>query len=1289
MSALYFDARIDGAKLQQDINNINRQLGRITETVKKEGSEIDGLAKRMGASFAGAFSVFAGGSFVKDIARVRGEFQQLEVAFETMLGSKAEADKLMAQVVDFAATTPFELQDVASGAKQLLAYGTAAEDIIPTLKALGDVSAGLSVPIERLILNYGQVRTQLKMTGKELRDFNVAGVPIVAELAKNMGVAESKIADMVEAGKIGFPEVEKAFQTMTSQGGRFNDLMDKQAKTITGLASNFSDAWNKMLNSIGQQNEGIIADTIRGATELTTHYEEVIKILGILVATYGTYKAAVIATSVATAAARTYGIYDIATKQLQAGATLKAAAAQTALNTAMKVNPYILIASLVAGLATSLIIFGNNVKKTEDYINDLNDAINGLGKQADIDSLIERYDKLKVNTEKTKEEQEEFNQILRQLSLIFPDAVDKWGDYGQAIELAYLELVKMNDELRNNAKEVANKELVDTQAQINKLLETRKRLQSELNAGGRTYNVTDPTTGIKTSAFQKFDKKDRENAQKELATVSSDLDKLATKASEAQGIISTVGKIDVDRFKNSYKELFDSVGGLADAQLTETKKRLEDLLKTNTNPDFVSAIKKQIDLINAELKLPTVEQQINKAKTDIAAAEARIKALQSSKSRTKTEQIKDQQEIIKSNQEILNAYGIETGKKAKKTLEEQKKAKQEQLQAEQDFAEKQLDVDLQLSASRIAIMKNGAEREKAEAELAFQQKLAQIKQQEQEYLKAYNAERGFKEGDKGYINNLPVEAFEQFDTLRINAEIEKNDKIKEINKNSAEEIKAIWDGVNEVYLTGNQKEVKSINEKYDNLVKAAQKGGASLVDIAAINAARLKEVTESNKNYETDIALAKVELEEQIAARRYSIQADGFASEMLLMKKSFDAYKKTQQQKIDILNNSGKPEDKAQAKILTEELGVEQFNAQMNAIKMISEEIFNVMSGITSQLEEQGYLTQEEAAYAQEWLKAISDGKVAQKAVSEAISALIRSFPESSASVYAKQIERINQALKEQQRLIDEAKRTGGMEEVLRGDVELAKKQNKTYEKLLEDAKDKLDNTFGGKLNPFYNSRVNAVNELTIAVNDSRNAVEDAEQALNDFLAGGVTQNTIADVIAEGFQSGKTSVDDFAQYMNDVLLDAVMNVFKAEILGPAIDGLADYIKNSLADGILTPEEKTEIDRRTKEIADTYKPFWDNLTGALKLPGADANSQKGLTGAIKGITEETAGMIAGQFFAFREVQQKTYLTGVEQLDAINQTVTHLAKIEVNTRPIAKLNEIAETLLKMNTKIQSDL
>ena len=299
MAGLHFEAYVDFAKLDRNIEQMNRKLTDLVGNVEGAGSRANSVFNNLGTGLTAYFSAQALSGFTRELINVRGEFQQLEVAFETMLGSKSKADALMADVVRLAGTTPFSLTEVATGAKQLLAVQIPAEEVEDTLRRIGDISAGLSVPIGQLIKSYGDVKAKTKLTGEEVRQFAGAGVPIIAELAKHFNVAEKEIAKMVETGQVGFPDVQAVIRNLTNEGGMFADLMAKQSKTLTGLVSNLGDAWDRMLNDIGQQSEGSLADGIKTAISLVENYEQVVDILKIAIATYGAYKAAVIMNTVA------------------------------------------------------------------------------------------------------------------------------------------------------------------------------------------------------------------------------------------------------------------------------------------------------------------------------------------------------------------------------------------------------------------------------------------------------------------------------------------------------------------------------------------------------------------------------------------------------------------------------------------------------------------------------------------------------------------------------------------------------------------------------------------------------------------------------------------------------------------------------------------------------------------------------------------------------------------------------------------------------------------------------
>lgn len=232
--------------------------------------------------------------FSKQVIGVRGEFQKLEVAFTTLLGSEQKANKLMQQLTKTAATTPFDLRSVSEGAKRLLAYGTAAEDVNDILIHLGDIAAGLSQPLDGLVYLYGTTMVQGKMMTRDLRQFQNRGIPIAEQLAKQFGVAKSEVQGLVSAGRVTADEFHKAVMGMASDGGKFAGLMSAQSKTIAGQISNIRDEMEMMFNEIGKSSEGVINAGLSSVSFLIENYEHVGEAIMALIGTYGVYKAALI-----------------------------------------------------------------------------------------------------------------------------------------------------------------------------------------------------------------------------------------------------------------------------------------------------------------------------------------------------------------------------------------------------------------------------------------------------------------------------------------------------------------------------------------------------------------------------------------------------------------------------------------------------------------------------------------------------------------------------------------------------------------------------------------------------------------------------------------------------------------------------------------------------------------------------------------------------------------------------------------------------------------------------------
>lgn len=360
---------VDNSQLEQSMRNARKAIRDSADTVVKEGERIDAAFDKISKKAAALAAGFSVKEFVSKMISVRGEFQQLEVSFTTMLGSAEKANKLMGQMIETAAKTPFDLKGVAEGAKQLLAYGEAAENINDDLKRLGNIAAGMSLPLSDLIYLYGTTMSQGRLYARDVLQFSGRGIPLVQELQKQFGATREEINKMVSDGKIGFPQVKEAIVSMTSSGGQFYNLMEEQSKTITGQISNLQDSFDMMFNDLGKQNEGLINDALSGIGYLIEHYKEIGAVLKPLIISYGTYKAALIATAAVEkviAAGRSVQYFTLLTTRIGA-----ATAAQRAFNLAALKNPYVIMGAAAASLLVTLYTLS---KRTNEYTAQLEEA---------------------------------------------------------------------------------------------------------------------------------------------------------------------------------------------------------------------------------------------------------------------------------------------------------------------------------------------------------------------------------------------------------------------------------------------------------------------------------------------------------------------------------------------------------------------------------------------------------------------------------------------------------------------------------------------------------------------------------------------------------------------------------------------------------------------------------------------------------------------------------------------------------------------------------------------------
>lgn len=255
-------------------------------------SRIGGDAKSLAMSLVGGLGFE---QLAEHVFNVRSQFQQLEISFTTMLGSEQKAGALMSQLIETAAKTPFDMGSITQGAKQLLAYGTAANEVNDILIHLGDISAGLNVPLGDLVYLYGTTMSQGRMYTMDLRQFMGRGIPMAEELGKIMGKTTAEVQQAVTDGKVGADLVKKAIMNMSAEGGKFGGLMEKQSKTLQGKWSNIGDSIDQMFNSMGKKSEGIFGWGLDQISALVDNWETVVKVIGTAAVAVGTYKAGLMA----------------------------------------------------------------------------------------------------------------------------------------------------------------------------------------------------------------------------------------------------------------------------------------------------------------------------------------------------------------------------------------------------------------------------------------------------------------------------------------------------------------------------------------------------------------------------------------------------------------------------------------------------------------------------------------------------------------------------------------------------------------------------------------------------------------------------------------------------------------------------------------------------------------------------------------------------------------------------------------------------------------------------------
>lgn len=814
------------------------EIGNYEENIRRA---LDGTGQ-FNLSLSKMLGVIGGTAALKglvtDMINVRGEFQKTSIAFETMLGSKEKADALMAQMVETAAKTPFDLQGVTSGAKQLLAYGTSADKVNETLVRLGNIASGLSIPLGDLVYLYGTSMSQGRLFTQDVNQFMGRGIPLVAELSKELGKTESEIRKMVTEGKVGFPELQKVIENMTNEGGKFYNLMEMQSTTLSGQISNLGDAWDSMLNSIGEDTQGIASMTISAVTSIIENYKEVGAIIASLVATYGTYKAAIVVVNMLERANIMILRQAVVEKKLAAAAnivlsnSMAIAAARGKIFATVQKNIISTFKGVGKALANPYVLFAAAVG-TATY---------GLYKfytrETEVEKMQKRYNETK---EAAARREEQHKTKVEELIASIEDETK-----------AEMERVGAMDLLKKMYPGIIEK-YIDEEGHLKNLIALKK----ELSEADATRKAEENKTELRS-----YD--ERIKNQKEY------IERMRTNDQSAfDDEIAKLEQLKREREKTRQKVVSDyinnSISGaksMSDDELKNTIKAYKDALSQNMGGEWFDS--------NQDFKVDEIKQYVS-ALEDLQ--KARLNAVQNKEywesKKKQAEDARDALDVSKKNSEEWNKYtkqiqeaqkqidkysDSKTTKEYNSILDQQKKIAD--LLDKQALERKRREEDLENQAfqARINTMKEGEAKIRAQRDLDNKKEIQDLERQREDYIrteieyqrKLFDAREELNvKKNKNYKKKTFDPSSVKVDTSSIDATIGYVSK-RQINDQIRNQEEA-WNEYIIKYGTFQQKK-EAITRKYtDAINKAANAGEAASLQkefeeaLANLDLSKLKE----------------------------------------------------------------------------------------------------------------------------------------------------------------------------------------------------------------------------------------------------------------------------------------------------------------------------------------------------------------------------------------------------------------------------------------------------------------
>lgn len=689
------EARLSVKKLRDEYALYNDNAKEVVE--KNNGIAI---------SWKKALAVIGGAGVLKalgsEIIRVRGEFQSMQTAIETMVG-KDMAGQLIPQIKELAKISPLTMSDMVGAEKMMLGFNIQAEDTIKYLKAISDISMGESSKFNSLTLAFSQMSAAGKLMGQDLNQMINAGFNPLQIISEKTGKSIATLKDEMSKGAVSAEMVQQAFIDATSAGGKFYNMSENASKTINGQLSMMQDALDSVFNELGTKSESVIMDGIQMTTSLIQNYETVGKVLAGLVVTYGTYRTAVM---LVTAAESKHTLVEIGLTN----ARLLARKAQLALNAAMLTNPYVLLATAVVGLGVAMLAFRDSATEAEKAQRRFNEQQEEAKKQEEehkqkIDSLVQSSRDIALSDlqrgRSLAELRKEYPKIFAQYDI-------------ETIKLADILKLKqqITEEDAKRAGEKQTKELSNIESEIKYYENLLKTLSGQQGVDGYVKKLKE-LRAMRDVMLQEKGKGISEQFISNLKDVNTN---------EFDRYISELEKRIRGKGENGTVKLrlpIDIKGTLSDEAIYNVK-------DIKTLIDTAKSVKQT--RIDSEKNKTTYKQDYEKAKKDWEDAKKKLSEIEKDKSKFTSKQY---EEAKKQKETTEKAYK-DLGGITSNALSKQEKAIEKQKKDQQKSAEELLSLRRQNQQAEIDLMKEGTEKKLKQIDLDYQKELDAIKKQEKD-----------------------------------------------------------------------------------------------------------------------------------------------------------------------------------------------------------------------------------------------------------------------------------------------------------------------------------------------------------------------------------------------------------------------------------------------------------------------------------------------------------------------------------------------------------------------------